>query len=83
MPAGSMSVGNGDGEDDGTVDPTREIALRVYGEDGKEDGGMEEWPERIRTLDRESPVVVFSKVSLFPADGVGSPHDITLNESGV
>ncbi|KAI0315228.1 thioredoxin-like protein [Amylostereum chailletii] len=55
VPAGTIQG------DEGALDPTRPIELRVYGEDGAQDGSEGEWRERIRALDRDTPLVVFSK----------------------
>ena len=45
------------------IDPTEPIDLRVYGEDSEQDNvSAVDWERRVDDLDRDTPLVVFSKV---------------------
>ncbi|VDB95931.1 unnamed protein product [Peniophora sp. CBMAI 1063] len=47
---------------DAPIDPTKPIELRVYGEDGGlESASQKDWMQRANALDRETPLVIFSK----------------------
>lgn len=50
---------------DAPIDPTKPIELRVYGEDGGlESASTRDWTERANALDRDTPLVIFSKVKI-------------------
>jgi glutaredoxin 3 len=52
-------------DDDTPIDPTRPIELRVYAEDGAQVdpvASARDWVARADALDRDAPLVVFSKV---------------------